>query len=391
MLSNKVRPDVEVPHTAVRVTASESRFRAMAASRIGARHVDLGEVREDSFDVSAGRQEDRPWSCVIVADGVGSAPLAWLGSHTAASVFGRAIRARLAAGITVESSCGLVLEAARDALEAIDAAAFAREVPPSTMGTTLLCAVAVERADGALEACVFQAGNGLVAQIDVVDGVGKLTTIFDPGDEEEDGAIHALHSRRVREGLAAHASHFVFDPPPSAIVLLTDGVSDDMIPLLKNGPILWRALSEVPDSGDVAAALLDVISYKKPGSGDDRTLGVILGRRPTATVVKPPPEPTEFEPTPLLAAGVVKSPPESPEFESTPPLAASVVEPSPDLIALESSQPPATAAVEPSPELIEPESSQPSATAAVEPPTELPELGPLTPSVPAVAETSHEG
>jgi hypothetical protein len=65
-------------------------------------------------------------------------------------------------------------------------------------------------------------------------------------------------------------------------LVATDGVSDDLIPLAENGPILAQELRAVAAiTSDAGKRLGELLDYEKRGSFDDRTL--VIAWRPEVT------------------------------------------------------------------------------------------------------------
>lgn len=250
------------------------------ASRIGAHHSGPGAVREDAFCLDSGECRGRRWHCIAVADGVGAAARAADGARISTRTFVGLVRQAAEAGALPANYRlqQVLVDGAWGALQALDAARTSLGCGLVDFGTTLLALVAIENPLGGLEVACFQAGNGLFA---ASYGARDLRPLFDPKDERADGAIHDLTSPRVRERWVDHCHHAQLPSALEAIILATDGVSDDLVPLRTTGPALVANLQSLPVSPvEGAAALLALLSYEKRGSTDDRTLAFLLPKSP---------------------------------------------------------------------------------------------------------------
>lgn len=144
-----------------RISAQSAWFVA-AASRIGTSHVDAGTVREDAMRIESIVVNGRPAFVIAVADGVGSASLAWLGARRAADAFVQSIVTACAVDgtesdpIDLVDLVGLVDKASKSALAAVDDAAAGVGSPSRELATTLLGILATETDDGRMSVVAFQ-------------------------------------------------------------------------------------------------------------------------------------------------------------------------------------------------------------------------------------------
>lgn len=122
---------------------------------------------------------------------------------------------------------------ATEATEAIDFEMHHRGAERRDFACTLLAAVGVIH-DTQLRVATFQVGDGLIA---CAHDDGRLEPLIDPGDEDEDGAIHVLTSRHLRESMDDRRLRSITFPSfPPAIVITSDGIQRDLIPLRQGGP-----------------------------------------------------------------------------------------------------------------------------------------------------------
>lgn len=259
----------------------------VGASRRGDSHIASGADREDAFGLHVGEPPgNRPWFCVAVADGVGSAPMARVGSKIAVETLLEHVTQQCGAHAPASENLRKILSlAAWEALRALNAESERRGRALKEFGTTLLAVLGVERAGSGWAVGVFQAGNGLVAS---AGSDGVLVPLIDPRDETEDGSIFDFTSPHIQQSWDDRRfRHIEFDGAgelPRVIALMTDGVADDLIPLPKKSPILSTELRKLACRNESSPALLELISYSKRGSTDDRTLACVFPRAPACDV-----------------------------------------------------------------------------------------------------------
>lgn len=293
-------PDAQPATLAAALGAAEHHWRLIGASRRGTSHESSGADREDAFRLHLRITAGQPaWFCIAVADGVGTARFARVGSNLAVET----VVAQMAILMTApapEELRRMLSIAAWEAKKAIQVEAIRRGAPERDLGTTLLLALGVEWSPGTVDLGLFQVGNGLIAC--AADDT-PLRPLIDPGDETEDGSIYDLTGQHVRETWGdSRFTRVRLDPAPWAVVLMTDGITDDLTPLEAKAPELLAALRRLPADDTAAAALLEEISYVKRGSGDDRTLvcallapGPSLPRHDEAPAAGGEPLPTDAE------------------------------------------------------------------------------------------------
>ncbi len=306
-------PDRRPPTHDECLLAAAPSWQLVAASRRGTAHEASGADREDAFVMHLAAEPDEPpWFCIAVADGVGSARFARVGARRAVECFMATIAADRATAPTPAQLRTLLSVAAWEAKLELAREAERRGQPRGELGTTLLAVLGVEVVPGSIDLGIFQVGNGLIACTSEDE---PLRVLLDPGDETLDGSIYDLTSDHLtRTWDDSRFKHVRLAPAPWAIVVMTDGVSDDLMPLRGQAPALLQALQALPFERDASTQLLGEISYVKRGSGDDRTLAcALLGPRPERVAVALPTADAD-----RAAAVTASSPASDPAVESPP-------------------------------------------------------------------------
>lgn len=255
-----------VPHADVQNLGFVGEYLVCGASRRGRSHAHSGTYREDAIVLSA--DADAPWWLIAVADGAGSCPLSRVGSGLATREAARYVRDTWQTGADLAK---LVSAAAEASLLALQAEAGRRQCPLTHLSCTLLLLLV-----SGGEAAVFQAGDGIVASI---SENGSLAILAQPDSEEFAGATHFLTGDHVRGTWTSRTRIVRLDPGPAGFLVATDGVSDDLVPYERNGPIITREISRIVAGDDPGLALLGLLGYEKRGSFDDRTLAVAWRRQ----------------------------------------------------------------------------------------------------------------
>jgi hypothetical protein len=285
---------------------------AMAmARRRGRKHAHVGAYCDDHADMLF--DADTGWHVAAVADGAGSASLSRQGSRIAVETALRLVPKALAEHLyplleeaTLESALseeGVVaalkeslVEPAVQAVRDIEACARDEAMPPEAFSTTLLIAVARRIADGWFVAS-FTVGDGLIGLW--ADDTRSIARMITTDSGEFAGQTHFLRREIFSDGVRQRL-HFRRIAEMTALVLMTDGVSDARFPTASaeidpgNWTRIWRGelapilLGEVGESGltdddaaeapQAAADLLDWLNFKVPGEHDDRSI-VVLYRR----------------------------------------------------------------------------------------------------------------
>lgn len=273
---------VKTPDTAAGFLGEgHNRFFALGASRRGRGHALKGGPCEDVFRLDAPSPKlwkGSAWLSICVADGVGSAPLGLEGAELATRAFVQSLSGCFPNDRKAVVHLRDIMECSiRHTLQAVHAHAEAQGRPAGDFATTFLALVAHELEPGGLEVALFQVGDGLIARTETDC---SLTPLLRPVDVDEDGAIRDLTALLPHEPLdPARLVVEAWEQPPWAILLMTDGMSNDLLPLSQGGPVLVRALRQLPETPEAAAGLLELLSYDKRGSFDDRTLAGLFWRR----------------------------------------------------------------------------------------------------------------
>ena len=264
-------------HNVARESRTGGRFYLMGASRRGLSHIESNRDREDAFGlVGSGEVEPSAvgWCAIAVADGVGSAPRAKVGSTTAVEKTLEGLRAAMAEPPPTGDCCRIVQEVCWQARLQIARVAQELGCADKDLATTLLVAVLVEVPNGTAHLTTFQAGNGWIT---TSSGAGDLEIWYDPGDEDVEGAIHDFTSPHVASTFKdQRILHKELDPTTRCIALMSDGITDDLLPLRVNGSTFAEALAKIAPVEGAAETLLELIAYKKRGSGDDRTIACMV-------------------------------------------------------------------------------------------------------------------
>ncbi len=252
----------------------------VGASTRGKLHKHEGTYREDAFDFEILKD------CILVAvaDGAGSHKLSRVGSNLAVKAAISAMHKEANQDPLTDSVVRNALQAGLiKAWEAIQNEAQNRSkdgITDKDLSTTLLLLVYSPEKN---LVGVAQVGDGLLAAV-LRDG--KIVLLGKPETGEYSGLTTFLPNHKV-EDLPGHVE---VPPLPDAVrmfFVMTDGVADDLFPPQERLPGLVKPLPGVIASADPEAALLELISYDRPGSFDDRTL--VVGCQPELRITEPQP------------------------------------------------------------------------------------------------------
>ena len=261
------------PHQTSENRVAPDGWHAAAASVRGKLHAHRALWREDAF--ALGNAGD--WSILLVSDGAGSAPLSRVGSNLACQSALADLKTNLGeiADLSDDLNADLprikaaLVSAAQSALSAIRAEAEARSQPVNAFAATLL--ILVRRAVSQAQLCAaIQVGDGAIA-LDCASGLKMLGA-----------ADHGQHSSETRflttsgmEDDFANRVKFSLPQDLRAVLVVSDGVSDDYFPEDKRLTEVFDAVKSLAQSApDAGAALLEWLGYEKKGSSDDRTLAL---------------------------------------------------------------------------------------------------------------------
>ena len=228
-------------------------LRAAAATVIGPSHEAQGSPNQDALRL---RGSQGGWF-LAVADGLGSRPLSQLGSRLAVRVADKCLRG------------GLFEQSPRDAIQDFYRA-WLTALPsnePSSMATTILAASV--REDG--RCSVVQLGDGLVLYRS--GGVYGVLTGDRAGFANETVALGVTRSF----GAWQHTS-FVLSQPRDGVMLMTDGLADDLVPERLDGffdRLIGVAAKQSRRNGKRWLAR-QLRAWPTPMHADDKTVGLIF-------------------------------------------------------------------------------------------------------------------
>ena len=290
---------------------SDDQFRILAASKRGRSHAHVGSFRDDAFRIA--QLPGSGWQVAVLADGAGSAKY----SRQGAAIICEQASARLVAALQGEAGAlvdDAVLAYGRDrGSDEAQAALALRTVLSSVVGnaayyaakgiidecaavkdtlqavprdyaSTALIAICKRTPLGVLTAA-WWVGDGAIAVFSEQDGV---TLLGDVDSGEFSGQTRFLEAAEVSQEALLRRTRFVFSEHLTALVLMTDGVSDPRFETEARlgRPADWQALwTELDGALNLADAtpgqeqpLLDWLDFWSPGNHDDRTIALITPR-----------------------------------------------------------------------------------------------------------------
>ncbi|CCG42692.1 PP2C family serine/threonine-protein phosphatase [Magnetospirillum molischianum] len=284
---------------------TEGDLLCVAASKRGRSHAKDGTFRDDDFGLLANGPGG--WHIAVVADGAGSAKYSRRGSKVAVDTvlrelpkllddhvtphLAKLVPAHLQgnpdAGVQIKSQLYQSLAtAAFNAAKAIEEEAASKVEKASAFSTTLIVGVVHKIPEGWFVAG-FSVGDGGAAVFDVRDG--SLTNLTLPDSGEFAGQTRFLQKSEFSGGFDEVAKRIFFDVRKdfTAVVLMTDGISDPKFPTdnVFGDPAKWVEfwngdLSTAVDFSRQNAAMdkqfLDWLDFWSPGNHDDRTLAVLV-------------------------------------------------------------------------------------------------------------------
>lgn len=266
-------------------------LRIVAASKRGRSHAHVGSFRDDDFAVDS----IDGWNILAVADGAGSAKRSRKGSKLAVDAAIRTIKDKLgplgeeledaAATLKDNPSAGnspayqILGAAAHEAMKAIEQEAKAKGSAIREYATTLILAVHRHTGFGELVA-TFWVGDGAVGLYSKENQ--RLRILGEPDSGDFAGQTRFLDAALVSDSKEImQRIKVVLSPQFSALVLMTDGVSDPKFETDHNlGTIsywdsLWEEISPLLAGENPDDKLLDWLDFWSPGNHDDRTIAML--------------------------------------------------------------------------------------------------------------------
>lgn len=277
----------------------------LAASQRGRSHAHEGKPRDDHFKIL--RNAETGWSILAVADGAGSAPFSREGARIAAETAVRYCDEHIREVETTEcflpfcaepgneelgkqvsqAIYNVLANAAADAHRAIQDEAQKRERGKKDYASTLLFA-ACKRFDFGWFIASFAVGDGAMAVIGEREGQPFADLLAEPDEGEFSGQTRFITMDDIfKDGEAAKRLRIKIVPDFTALLLMTDGVSDAKFETDANlhtpqkWQDLWQELQQLPlarsaEEGETAQKnLLEWLNFWSPGNHDDRTLALI--------------------------------------------------------------------------------------------------------------------
>ena len=286
-------------------------FRIVAASKRGRSHAHVGSFRDDDFRIAQiPGADDANWQVAVLADGAGSAKF----SRQGAAIICEQATARLTAALSNQRGASVdeaVLAYQRDRLaDEAQAALALRTVLAGVVGnaayyaakgimdecaatkdtlhavpkdyaSTALIAICKRYPFGVL-AAAYWVGDGAIGVYSEPHGI---TLLGDVDSGEFSGQTRFLEAAEVTQEALLRRTRFVLQEHVTALVLMTDGVSDPRfetearLARPDDWQALWSELDGALALGDASAGkeqrLLGWLDFWSPGNHDDRTIALI--------------------------------------------------------------------------------------------------------------------
>jgi len=298
------KPDTDHAETAT------PHARVFAASQRGRSHAHEGLFRDDDFRLCF--DESSEWHLLAAADGAGSAKFSRRGSQIACAqaldfMSQWLMTQRASLDAAVQSYADKVGDhllrsaayawlggAAFAARKAIQLEAEKRDPPAALRDyhTTLLLAVAKLTPAGWVIAS-FSIGDGGIA-LRRVDGEPLSLCTPDSGDYGGQTVFLTASNVLSNADLIMQRIHTAIEPNLSALVLMTDGVTDPKFPteVSLGDAAVWKlfwdeltsAVKFKSGNGAISAQLLKWLSFRSPGNHDDRTIVLLMPRTESENV-----------------------------------------------------------------------------------------------------------
>ena len=285
---------------------TEADLLCLAASVRGRSHARDGGFRDDDFCVLADSRSG--WHIAAVADGAGSAKYSRQGSQIATETVADQLPALLETIVTpglealidplVQGHPEAVAQVkaqllytslatvAFNAIKAIETEAIRRGEPASAYSTTLVIGVAKKLREDLWFIASFAIGDGGIAVFDAKSDDLRVLSLADSGE-------YAGQTRFLQK--SEFASYAGIEPRMiftlvrdfSAVVLMTDGITDPKFPTdaAFANPARWAEfwrddLTKEVDlsrhNSELKKQLLEWLEFWSPGNHDDRTIALML-------------------------------------------------------------------------------------------------------------------
>ena len=273
----------------------------VAASLRGRSHAHEGKYREDHFKID---HIENDWYIIAVADGAGSAKYSRQGSRIACDTAVNYLKEKLKkSGNDIDRAIyecslaqsddqnrkktesqfhNLLIKSAYEALIKIDLEAKTKSIERKEFATTLMLAIAKRSNNGLWFIGTYWVGDGGVAIYDEKNSIVKL--MGEPDGGEFSGQTCFLTMNQVWDSSANSKKRAYFEIVQdfSAIVLMTDGITDPKFEAEKNlsdiekWNTFWKEVKPCLDADRPTDSLLDWLDFWSQGNHDDRTIAVLF-------------------------------------------------------------------------------------------------------------------
>lgn len=307
------KPDSEVGYIKVKADCNgNSKKDIVAASQRGRSHAQEGKPRDDHFNIYHDNTSD--WYVLAVADGAGSAKYSRKGSEIACNTIVEHCQKKLMDNYEFENAIlkwvkdkdneekrakvthgvyDIVFKGAIKAHEAIRKVADANEdYKLKDFATTLMFAIC-KKYDFGWFIASFWVGDGAMAIYDEKARTVKLLGIPDEGEFSGQTRFLTMPEIFHDKDVVMKRLRMAVVPDFTALILMTDGVSDPMFETDKNmnDPKKWEEFYKnlkkgfpedeiggvdlVDDNEDSKNQLLKWLDFWSPGNHDDRTIAIL--------------------------------------------------------------------------------------------------------------------
>lgn len=306
------KPDFDFGY--VKITAEEDGLHPkdiVAASQRGRSHAQEGKARDDHFKLFHCPNSD--WYIIAVADGAGSAQYSRKGSWVACETVVEHCKNLLLDNKDFEKAIidyngdrndeekrktltqyvyDIVFKGAVKAHDAINRVANLEQKKPKDFATTLMFAICKQYEFGWFIAS-FWVGDGAMCLYDEKERTAKLLGIPDEGEFSGQTRFITMPEIFHERDVVSKRLKMTIVPDFTALLLMTDGVSDPMFETDKNLNDFskWEAfynklrngfpedeikgVNLVNDNENAKDELLSWLDFWSPGNHDDRTIAIL--------------------------------------------------------------------------------------------------------------------